>query len=454
MLPLRKPIAWLAALISVAATAPPSNADTRDDLVTSEVSYSSGTITLHGTVIAPPGASDRRPGVVVVAGAGASDRNDYRPEAEAFARAGVVALIYDKRPGYSRATSTFDDLAADANAGVDLLRTRPEVAPDQVGLWGHSQGGWVVPLAASTSEHAAFIVAVGASSVDAGRTQLWSNATKLAHAGVRESLIGPLGSNASRMLIDAGLFGDSGHDPVPVLRRVRQPVLGLFAEHDTSSVPGESLTGFRKALDEGGNTHYTLRVVRNADHSMRRSDDGYSAAEEFAPGYVELTTTWITALAAGPPTASADAAPVQDRESAPVRPVAWYESPVAHLVVLLVLLGAFAAHPIGGLARRLRGRTSGPGRRPAAALALCGIVAVLGTPVYLFSIVGSGASDVDSAVLGRPPVWLALQLAAIGVVVATAVVWWRMRTGWRFVPLAAAGVLFVPWAAYWGLFTV
>jgi hypothetical protein len=231
-------------------------------------------------------------------------------------------------------------------------------------------------------------------------------------------------------------------------------VLGLFAEHDTSSVPGESLTGFRNALDEGGNTHYTLRVVRNAEHSMRRSDDGYSAAEEFAPGYVELTTSWITGLADGPPTASADAAPAQDRESAPVRPVAWYESPVSHLVVLLVLLAAFAAHPIGGFVRRLRGRTSGPGRWPAAALALCGIVAVLGTPVYLFSIVGSGASSVDSTVLGRPPAWLALQLVAVGVVVATAVVWWRMRTGWRFVPLAAAGVLFIPWAAYWGLFTV
>src|SRR5262249_16661758 len=41
-----------------------------------------------------------------------------------------------------------------------FLRERAEVRPDQVGLWGHSQGGAVVPLDASQSDHVAFLIQI------------------------------------------------------------------------------------------------------------------------------------------------------------------------------------------------------------------------------------------------------------------------------------------------------
>src|SRR5438309_29797 len=46
-------------------------------------------------------------------------------------------------------------------AAVAYLRGRADIRADQIGLWGHSQGSGVVPLAGSLSDHVAFVIAVG-----------------------------------------------------------------------------------------------------------------------------------------------------------------------------------------------------------------------------------------------------------------------------------------------------
>lgn len=104
---------------------------------------------LRGTVVSPA-AAGRHPAVVLVHGAGPGRRSDLIELAEHFARAGIVALVYDKRNvGYSAVTNRdFGLLAEDALVSVRLLRQRENVDPARVGLWGISEGGWVVPIAA------------------------------------------------------------------------------------------------------------------------------------------------------------------------------------------------------------------------------------------------------------------------------------------------------------------
>jgi hypothetical protein len=161
--------------------------------------------------------------------------------------------------------------------------------------------------------------------------------------------------------------------------------------------------------------------------------------------------------------ASADPPPTQQLPSQPVRPLAWYESGGLQLAAVAVMLLAFLAYPVGAAVRRLRGRH---GRAqvqwPARLLATAGPIAVLGTAAYLFSIVATGATRVESTVLSRPMAWLALQLVAVGVLaalVATVVSWRherRQSTGSDSIRLGAllvGGLVFLPWAGYWGLFT-
>jgi dienelactone hydrolase len=455
------------------AQATPSARSHQAGIVEHDVNYASSGATLHGTVIAPV-TGGRHPAVVVVAGAGSTGRDDYRPEAEAFARAGIVALVYDKRTGYSRAGTSMSVLATDALAGVALLATRSEVAPDRIGLWGHSQGGWVVPLAAASTSTAAgsgtgtgrvaFVVTVGASALPADRTQLWSNRTYLTHAGVAPRLVGPIGVNLSRILVGAGQFGDTTNDPYANLTRVHQPLLAIFGDRDRSTDPGESLPLFQRALQQAGNTHYTLRVIHGADHTMHANATGFTPDRPgvpFAPTYLTLTTTWINSLPAGPPPATADPAPTQTLTSTPTQPLSWYETPAVQLAALLTLLIAFLWYPIAALIRRLR-KGDQRGSRSAVVVVVAGLGSVLGAAGYLFSVVAAGATNVQSTVLGRPASWLVLQLLAVTTVIAAALTglrWWRARAGAprpprvRLAVLLAGAALFVPWAAYWGLLT-
>src|SRR5262249_41709989 len=114
-----------------------------------------------------PHLPGRRPAVALVLGSGAQDRRygEVGPAlGQHFARKGFVCLAWDK-PGGGHSTGafnaqTFRDRAGEALAALHFVRERPEVRGDAVGLWGHSQGGMVVPLAASLSDKVSFVIQV------------------------------------------------------------------------------------------------------------------------------------------------------------------------------------------------------------------------------------------------------------------------------------------------------
>jgi pimeloyl-ACP methyl ester carboxylesterase len=82
--------------------------------------------------------------------------------ADRFARRGIAALVYDKRgTGASTGdwkTATYEDLSDDALAGIHLLQTRKEIYSDQIGAFGHSEGGAVVAIMAARSKDVAFLI--------------------------------------------------------------------------------------------------------------------------------------------------------------------------------------------------------------------------------------------------------------------------------------------------------
>src|SRR3954454_11107902 len=179
-------------------------------LTEQEVSFTNGEVTLHGTVLAPAGAGQRnRPGMVIVHGSGRNQREGYREEAESFARAGIVTLIYDKRAGYSKTNRDYSALADDALAAVQTLRARSDVDPARVGMWGVSEGGWVAPLAASRSSEVGFLVTVGGPGTAPAQQQSWNLANRFADAGVSGSLANTVTDTGMRVFVGAGLFPEA-----------------------------------------------------------------------------------------------------------------------------------------------------------------------------------------------------------------------------------------------------
>jgi dienelactone hydrolase len=416
--------------------APPASAA---DVTNSDVTFQNGGVTLHGTVIAPPGGA-KLPGLVMVDGSGEHTRNDHRFEAEAFARQGIATLVYDKRTeGYSQFERSYSTLADDALAAVEALRKRPEVDPARVGVWGLSEGGWVAPLAASRSADVAFVVTLGANGVEPARQQAWAIENQLRRLGMEGSIVRMASSTMMRQLVGGGVFPEAHYAPVPVLKSLRQPVLGLWGAKDVLTPPGEAVRIFQDSL-----SRYTLRVFPDAQHQLRRTSDGFDKLPGYAPGYLELVGAWVHEL---PAASSADAAPAQDRPSTSLTPLSWYESTWLQLAVLAFLLVAFGFYP---LFRR------GPSAASARWLTATGLLAVLGflvVDVLIQTTMGKGLGPV---VAGRPLPWLALQLLALGAVAATigtAMAWWRHRTP-RLGALLAGGLVFIPWASYWGLLAV
>ena len=131
-----------------------------DTVVERELKVRRGEVELVGTLSRPRVAAGPVPGVVLVHGSGAMDRDEapfyvFRDLAHRLSAEGFAVARYDKRGvGESRflgedESVTREDLAADARAWLDALAGLPEIDGDCLFLVGHSEGGYLVPAVAT-----------------------------------------------------------------------------------------------------------------------------------------------------------------------------------------------------------------------------------------------------------------------------------------------------------------
>ena len=119
------------------------------------VSFTSadGTV-LEGSLFLPAGPGPH-PALAMLHGSGAQSRNGFYGQirflSEAYARAGIAVLAYDKRGvGGSKGdweTASLDLLAQDGAAAVRTLQAREEIDPKRIGMTGSSQAAWIIPMA-------------------------------------------------------------------------------------------------------------------------------------------------------------------------------------------------------------------------------------------------------------------------------------------------------------------
>jgi alpha/beta superfamily hydrolase len=132
-------------------------------------------ITLAGTITIPEGEGPF-PAVILITGSGPQNRNEetfgHRPFlviSDYLTRHGIAVLRYDDRGvGQSQGTplnATSADFATDAEAAFLYLRTRKEINPESIGLAGHSEGGLIAPIVASSNQGIAFIISLAAPGV-------------------------------------------------------------------------------------------------------------------------------------------------------------------------------------------------------------------------------------------------------------------------------------------------
>jgi pimeloyl-ACP methyl ester carboxylesterase len=321
---------------------------------------------LSGTLVLPTGSASQgsgpHPAVVLFHGSGPQRRDLFT--ARWFAAQGVAALAYDKRGvGESQGdfkSVPFMELSNDGLAAIAYLKSRKEIDPKRIGVWGLSQGGWLGPLAASRSSDVAFVIAVSGPGVSPGEQMIVYYANELRAAGVPEADVreasavrrdiwsymangqgyekakheleqsrtkrwyekakaqqddsfGTLPAPAERTKhVGRSLLWflqEAVYDPVPALRAVHVPALFLFGGKDQLIPVPESVAVLRRVLQEDGRHDFTIREFPNDDHGMIltssavASDAAGNAAGDIDPEYLKTMRDWLQKHVLAPPAA-------------------------------------------------------------------------------------------------------------------------------------------------------
>jgi alpha/beta superfamily hydrolase len=316
-------------------------------------------IKLSGTLTIPSGKGPFK-AVIMITGSGPQNRNEelmgHKPFlviADYLSRNGVAVLRYDDRGvggsqgNYSESTSA--DLATDAEAALNFLKTNPKINQKEIGLVGHSEGGLIAPIVASTRSDIGFIVSLAGPGVTGQQIIIRQSQDIGRLSGEKENLIKENTETnkklyailrkekdnkkaeikiltlykeilekkktskedtekaVSRLKIT---FGANTYtwfryfimtDPSIFWKKVDCPVLALNGEKDVQVSAKENLPAIEKALRSSGNNSIKTVKLPELNHLFQHCKTGlpgeYGTIEEtFSPGALKIIADWILAL--------------------------------------------------------------------------------------------------------------------------------------------------------------
>lgn len=318
-------------------------------------------IRLSGTLTLPE-KGGRHPAIVMITGSGPLNRDEeylgfkpFKLIAEHFTQQGISTLRYDSRGvGGSKGNvflSTFPDFANDVKAAINYLKNRSEINPSQIGLCGHSEGAFIAPLCASNKDNVAFIILISGGGHTGEKLFLAQSELIMRAEGESEGKINDVLKSRKEMLslilegtketeiesiiIDIikksmkkktndkeegkEVLNDTikdqvncqltqfnspwfkyflSYDPLPILEKVKCPVLMLFGELDLQVPTKLNKDTMIGALKKGGNKDYTYKVFPKANHLYQLAKIGNPAEygnldKKFVPGFLDFMSDWI-----------------------------------------------------------------------------------------------------------------------------------------------------------------
>lgn len=246
-----------------------------------EVTFESHGARLAGT-LKVPSAEGEHPALVWVHGSGEEARDTVAPYYTDLLDPRLAVLVFDKR-GVGRSQGRccpldFELLADDVLAAVDALRSRDDIDDDAVGLLGLSQGGWIIPVAATKSDDVSFAVVLSGSAVSVGEEGLYSDLT--GDVGCTPNNPRAL---VSRLVREAK---PSEFDPRPYLARLDIPVLWLYGANDMSQPVEKDLTVL-DPLQRAGK-EFAIVVFPDTDHGLQQCGGG-----SFVPELQSTLHVWL-----------------------------------------------------------------------------------------------------------------------------------------------------------------
>jgi uncharacterized protein len=297
-----------------------------------ELSVDRNGVTLAGTLFLPESTPTAT--VLMHPGSGPSDRDNdvfFPPIREHLLGSGFAVASFDKR-GVGGSTGRWQDAgiaeqADDALACATALLEDEDLGP--LGLFGHSQGGWVVVEAAGRPAAIAFVVTSSGPGVTPVAQERYAALTDLRAKGLPQERIDeamsdfdlltelardrvPFEEARRRMeakssrasALDSPFVPDDedvwnfvchalDYDPRPALERISVPMLALFGADDSIVPVADSGAVLRAAVQP---ELLSVEIFRGAGHRVQVGNP-----PRMAHGYLETLSSfvadWATARA-------------------------------------------------------------------------------------------------------------------------------------------------------------
>jgi uncharacterized protein len=286
-----------------------------------ELHATNGKLVLVGTLHRPDG--DPQATVLMVPGSGPSDRDNdgyFTAIRGGLLERGIAAASFDKR-GVGESTGDWRDTgpaeqSSDVAAQLACLRRTSGVDATRLGLFGHSQGGWVVLDVAAADPSVAFVVTNSGPGVTMERQERYATEAHMAAAGApadaiagalakQDALMALVRDGADFETVVAAAGGDGPpdalelelvrrwleHDPRAALEQLECPLLALFGDEDLHVPVEESIAVFRDARATRPES-LDVETLPGADHRLQVGDP-----KALHPAYEAALGDWITRFA-------------------------------------------------------------------------------------------------------------------------------------------------------------
>jgi dienelactone hydrolase len=247
--------------------------------------------------------------------------------------------------GFAAATTA--DFSDDALSAFDFLLSCDDIAPANIGILGHSEGGKVAFMAAAKNSRLAFVISLAGMAVRGDALLVRQNQDILTAGGLpadaadaycnalqkvfeiietkspeqieqnADQLLTGVLSGAEAQQIPEQLAQNLGAilktpvspwlkyslslDPGPYIRQIGCPVLALNGDKDLQVNAAVNLAAIEKNLSAGGNERFTVHAYNGLNHLFQHSTTGLSTEygrieETFAPNVLADIAEWIRSV--------------------------------------------------------------------------------------------------------------------------------------------------------------
>jgi len=282
-----------------------------------EIKIMVGQFSVVGDLLLPV-TGTKHPVIIVVWGDGEAGRHTVGKPSKLiriFIECGYAVFLEDK-PGFGASTGEFSsdhmlhERAMILAKEAATLRGHAAIDPERVGVYGHSQGGYVMALALASGSKFDFVVAISCPAMNGVLQSAYLVGKQIQCEGFSKEMAERAASyyaqresaqdyptylEAARYLDGIPLVRDvlgwggiiseeefkpqqpdreDFYDPMGQFSRLTAPALVIFGEKDTQADPVQGSESYQKAFEQNGNRFFRVAVLKDTDHNMDLTETG------------------------------------------------------------------------------------------------------------------------------------------------------------------------------------